>query len=356
MTPSDEQIRMAIAEQANEWYVENRGEPLDREARTRFMVWLKTSPEHVREYLATAELARDLRAAANRAEIPLEPLLERARAQTDQVLTLDPSALALLPATPRSQRSRHWSLAAAAVLAVVALVLWLTRDGERFGLPKTYATARGEQSEWVLPDGSVLHLNTDSEVTLRYLRRERVLDLRRGEAFVQVAHEGERGFRVASGNAQILAVGTQFDVYRKSDAVLVTVVEGTVAVFTGPSQGTPSALPVGAGFQVEIRSQAGVPRPVNAQAAVAWLKRQIAFEDQPLAEVAAEFNRYGGVVLEIDGDTIRGLRISGVFDAYDTDSFATFLETLHGVVVQKAPTRIRVRSVAAADREQQAAR
>jgi hypothetical protein len=43
-----------------------------------------------------------------------------------------------------------------------------------------------------------------------------------------------------------------------------------------------------------------------------------------------------------------------VFDAYDTDSFAAFLETLHGVVVQKTPTRIRVRSVVA-NRERQAA-
>ncbi len=346
---------MAIAEQANEWYVENRGGPLDREARIRFMAWLQASPVHVGEYLAICELARDLDTAANTAKIPLEPLLERARAETVHVVTLDPSARAHAPATTRPRRSRVWSLAAAASLAFVALTtLWITRDGERFGLPRTYSTAHGEQSERVLPDGSVLHLNTDSQVTIHYSRRERVVDLVRGQALFQVAHEAERGFRVAAGNAQVLDVGTQFDVYRRPAAVLVTVLEGTVAVYTGPPQLAPIALRLGAGFQVEVRGEVGLPRPVDARAAVAWLKRQIVFDDQPLGAVADEFNRYGGTALEIDDDTVRALRISGVFDAYDTDSFAAFLETLHGVVVQKTPTRIRVRSLASINREQQA--
>ena len=355
MTPSDEQIRMAIAEQASEWFVENRDGPLDREARSRFMAWLKTSPVHVGEYLAIAGLARDLATAVSTTEIPLEPLLARARAETDQVVTLDPSALGHAPPTTRPRWSRVWSFAAAAALALVALTtLWLARDGERFGLPKVYSTAHGEQSERVLPDGSVLHLNTDSQVTVRYSRHDRVINLDRGEALFQVKHEYTRGFRVATGNAQVLDVGTQVDVYRKSEAVLVTVVEGTVAVYAGPPQSTPNALRLGAGFQVQVRGQVGVPRRVDVRAAVAWLERQIAFEDQPLGEVADQFNRYGGVALEIDDDTVRGLRISGVFDAYDTDSFAAFLQTLNGVVVQKTPTRIRVRSLASINREQQA--
>ena len=76
--------------------------------------------------------------------------------------------------TTRPRASRPWTLAAAAALALVALAtVWWTRDGERFGLPRTYSTGHGEQSVRVLPDGSVLHLNTDSQVTVRYSRRER---------------------------------------------------------------------------------------------------------------------------------------------------------------------------------------
>jgi transmembrane sensor len=349
MTPSDEQIRLAIADQASEWFVENRGGPLDREARSRFMAWLKASPVHVGEYLAIAGLARDLDTAASTTEIPIEALLAQARAQTDPVVTLDPSVSGGAPITTRRRVSRVWSGAAAAALACVALItLWLTRDGERFGLPRTYSTAHGEQSIQVLPDGCVLHLNTDSQVTVHYSRRERVVDLDRGEALFQVTHAGERGFRVAAGNAQVLTVGTQFDVYRRPEAVRVTVVEGTVAVYAGPPSLTltiplpPTAFRMGAGYQVEVRGQVGLPRPVDARAAVAWLKRQIAFENEPLGEVAEEFNRYGRIAIEIDDEALRSLPISGVFDAYDTDSLVAFLATLNGVVVQKTPTRIRI--------------
>jgi transmembrane sensor len=358
MTPSDEQIRLAIADQASEWFVENRGGPLDREARSRFMAWLQASPMHVGEYLAIAGIARDVDAAATTADIPLDTLLARARAQTDPVVTLDSSLPGHAPVTTRPRVSHVWLRAAAAALIVIALTaLWLTRDGERFGLQRTYRTARGEQSELLLPDGSVMHLNTDSQVTVHYSRRERVVDLDRGQALFQVAHEGERGFRVAAGNAQVLDVGTQFDVYRKPDAILVTVVEGTVVVYTGLPSLTPTtllpptSLRVGAGYQVEVRGQVGLPRTVDARAAVAWLKRQIAFDNRPLGEVADEFNRYGRSVFEIDDETVRTLPITGVFDAYDADSFAAFVATLNGVVVRKTPPRIRVLRQPSAPRE-----
>jgi transmembrane sensor len=339
MTPSDKEIRLAIAEQASAWFVDNRDGALDRDARARFIAWLRASPVHVGEYLAIAALACDLKTAAKGTEIPLDTLLARAR-QADQLATLNPSGR--LSVTTHSRVPRLWLFAAAATLACIALTtLLMTRNGERFGLPKTYRTAHGEQTKEMLPDGSVLHLNTDSQVTVHYSSRERLIVLDRGEALFEVLHT-ERGFRVVAGNAQVLDVGTQFDVYRKTNSVLITVVDGTVAVYTGPPQPTPTALSVSAGYQVEVGGQVGVPRPVDVRAAVGWLERQIAFENQPLGDVAKEFNRYGHVPIEIDSQELRSLHITGVFDAYDTDSFVAFLATLDGVLVKKTPIRIRV--------------
>lgn len=358
MAPSNEQIRAAIAEQANEWFIENRCGPLDPKASVRFMVWLKTSPAHVEEYLAAAAVAAEMKTVARATQTPLETLLARARMAADNVVVLEHPLPGQLPTVPRYRVSPGWSRAAAAVLVCVAVVaLWLTRDGERFGLPRTYSTAHGEQSVRVLPDGSVLHLNTDSRVTVHYSRRERVVDLERGQAFFQVMHQGERGFRVVAGNTQILDVGTQFDVYRKPDAVVVTVLEGTAAVYTGPPPITPEnplppgALRVGAGYQVEVRGEVGLPRPVDAHAAVAWLRKQIAFKNERLGAVADEFNRYGGIPIDIEDEALRSLPITGVFDANDTDSFAAFLATLNDVVVQKTATRIRVFRRTATPRE-----
>jgi transmembrane sensor len=353
MTPNDEDIRLAIADRASEWFVENRSGPLNRETSAHFIAWLKASPVHVGEYLAIAGLVRDLDAATRRTDIALEPLLARARAQTDHVVKLDLPVRKQTPVAMRSRVWRPWLRAAAAGLAFMALAaVWMTRDGERFGLPRTYTTAHGEQVEEQLPDGSVLHLNTDSQVTVRYSRRERVVDLDRGEALFQVARSGERGFRVAAGNAQVLDVGTEFDVYRRSDSVRVTVVEGTVAVYTGSPHITPAALRLVAGYQVEIRGTVGLPSAVNARAAVGWLRRQIAFENEPLGAVAEEFNRYGQIPIEIDDEALRKLPITGVFDPYDTESFVVFLAVLNDVVVERTATRVRILSRASALPEQ----
>jgi transmembrane sensor len=346
MTPGNEQVRAGIAEQAGAWFIENRAGPLDAATRAAFTKWLHSSPLHVQEYLAVAVLARDLPAATDMPHASLESLLAEARAPADNVVSLAPDRRA--PTRPRASWFAMWPLATAAAVSAAVLVLcvaiWSVRDGDRFGLPKTYRTAHGELSVRQLPDGSVLHLNTDSELTVRYSRGERLVELVRGEALLQVAHDDKRRFRVAAGEAGVLDVGTQFDVYRGPAAVKVTVVEGTVAVFTVSAP--QAARRVEAGYQVEVGERVGIPRAVDTSAALAWLQRRIAFENRPLGEVAAEFNRYGRNAIEIEGPDLRSLAITGVFDAYDTDSFAAFLGTLPGVQVEKTSTRILVRKLA----------
>src|SRR5262249_23082977 len=153
MTPSDQQVRSAIAAQAAEWFVEHRSGPLDREAQIRFMTWLQTSPTHVQEYLGVAGFARDVAAVGDEPDYAFDALLARVRASTG-------NALGAWQPSPRSvtwlRVAPVWSLAAAIVLVVLAVIVWSARDGERFGLPRTYGTVRGQQSMQKLPDGSVL--------------------------------------------------------------------------------------------------------------------------------------------------------------------------------------------------------
>ena len=219
---------------------------------------------------------------------------------------------------------------------------------------RTYDTGHGEQAAWRLPDGSMLHLNTDSSTTVHYSKTERVVDINRGQALFEVARGDRRRFRVSAGEAQVLAVGTEFDVYRRRDVTLVTVVEGTVTVSVGEPPPSNGIVPPGPSLRVSAGQQAAVeagklwpePIPVDAKAAVAWLHRQIIVEDRPLGEVAEEFNRYGHVRVEIDDPALRALRVSGRFDADDLDSLAAFLGSLDGVAIEKTPTGIRVLTAA----------
>ena len=139
-------------------------------------------------------------------------------------------------------------------------------------------------------------------------------------------------------------------VYREGDSTLVTVVQGQVDVTHAHGQAQAAVDAVGRRVRVsageQLRIRAGVlpasPTRVDIQRSTAWLRRELAFEQQPLSVVAAEFNRYGALPIEIETPALRTLTVSGVFAADDTDSFIAFLRSLEGVGVEVTSTRIRV--------------
>jgi transmembrane sensor len=158
---------------------------------------------------------------------------------------------------------------------------------------------------------------------------------------------------VHAGTTDAVAVGTEFDVYRRPGSTLVTVVSGQVAVSVDRSVPRPTAparllsgLRVGAGQQVSVIGGVlpSAPEATDLRESTAWLERKIIFDQRPLGAVADEFNRYNDIPFTIDDPALRSLTISGSFSAADTDSFAAFLESLDGVRVERLPTRFEVSS------------
>jgi len=107
---------------------------------------------------------------------------------------------------------------------------------------------------------------------------------------------------------------------------------------------TNRTLRVPAGYQARIDDGAlpAQSEAVDTEATVAWLQHKIAFERRPLGEVADEFNRYAAVRFIIEDEELRALRVSGVFNAYDSNSFAAFLESLDDVRIERTAGEIRV--------------
>jgi transmembrane sensor len=363
MKVNEEQVRAAIAEQAGEWFVANDAGPLDVPEAAALAEWLKSSPVHVEQFLGVSVIARDLRELGRDPEFSVDALLASARAEDDApVQSLWPR----VSAPARDPSPRRWVSAAVAMAAVVLVgvglfSLWnagLLAPGSAPGASAAlhYETRHGEQMSLRLADESVVHLNTDSAVTIRYGKGERLITLTAGEADFEVAHDPQRAFRVSAGAAEVVAVGTLFDVRLQSDATVVTVVEGRVTVGLSRSNGklTPLTLQLGANQQIRVAEGAwpAAPSSVDARHVTAWLRRQIVFDQQPLELVAAEFSRYSSKPIEIVTPALRNLQISGVFSTDDTGAFIAFLRSLKDVRVEVTPTRIRVsasRGVAAPD-------
>jgi transmembrane sensor len=361
MISKDEQMRAAVAEQAVDWFLERDERPLDARETAALMAWYTASPINVEEFLGVAVIARDLREAGPDSEHSVEALVARARADDDdRVQRLWPRALAAVS----DLRVRRWQTSAVAIavlgLAIFGLFfLWNLRPIPQQATPEGatalhLATRHGEQQTHRLADASVLHLNTDAAVTVQYSATQRLVTLTSGEAAFEVTHDAKRPFHVFAGSAEVLDLGTKFDVRLRSDSTVVTVVEGRVAVGLSDISESRSMssnprppvrlVELGPNQQVSVSRDEwpATPTTVDAKRTTAWLQRQIAFNHEPLERVAAELNRYAPKPIEIMTPELRKLEITGVFSIDDTEEFLAFLRTLDGVRVDVTATQIRV--------------
>ena len=354
----EEQVRSVIAEQAADWLAAN-DEGLDASEAAALAAWLRASPVHVEEFLRVSVIARDLREARTDPEYSLEAVLARARAEDDTpIRRLWPRVIAPVVGISSSRwLAAAVTLAAVAVLSLGLTTLWKVRfvgpaPGTAGTPTRHFETRHGEQLSRRLEDNSVLHLNTDSAITIRFSKTERLVMLTSGQAEFEVAHDPARAFRVLTGSAEVIAIGTQFDVRLLENSTVVTVIEGRVAVGPSPRLEKRGASPNNAPRYVQVNADQQIrmseaewpatPAAVDAQHTTAWLRREIVFDHEPLERVAAEFNRYAPKPIEIATPALRNLQISGAFATDDTDALIAFLRTLKGVRVEVTATRIRV--------------
>jgi transmembrane sensor len=357
MSRRQDPVRALIATQAQMWFVLHRAGELTAAQRQQFIDWLCESPAHAHEYVALAGFMQDLQQAASKSTTPADVLIERARAEVeDDVVQPFPAARVHEPESASSGpiRTHVWT-ALAAVMATIAVLIaggWWFHDRNH------YQTAHAEQRSWRMPDGSTVHLNSSSEIRVRFDDRQRRIELVRGQALFQVAKDAQRPFWVFAGDTAVKAVGTEFDVYRQPDRTLISVLEGRVAVWRLPDdvfEHARRALDTDAsdgmrqliaqldtdqqamisGKSAEISQRGGTVRKT-----VAWLQRQVVFDHDPLGSAIEEFNRYAERRIRVDGEELRATQISGIFSAYDAESFLRFLERQPDIRVERGTEEI----------------
>jgi transmembrane sensor len=379
ITLSSTGLRRQVISEACEWFIEFRTADATASTRDRFDEWLRHSPEHIQAYLEVAAAWAELPTQDTTARIDVEALVARARASSDEGVVVPiatrgvPSDLSGGPPGARGARRFAPSRALAAVIAAVAIVAgtlgWLS-----WSAGETYTTDVGEQRTVRLADDSIVDLNARSSIRVHFSSSGRIIDLVRGQALFHVARDPQRPFIVRSDATTVRAVGTQFDVYRKDIGLVVTVVEGRVAVVpqlaAAESAASPSDSDAGAGSlamgheptrkmqraartssvllsageQLTVTPTTAVPTPHRADVGVAtaWAQRRLIFDDTPLAEVAAEFNRYSTRRLIVDDPELAGKTLSGVYSSSDPDSLIGFLRAQPSLEVLETDREIRV--------------
>jgi transmembrane sensor len=223
---------------------------------------------------------------------------------------------------------------AIAVVAIAATALYLRPEG--------LATGVGEQRILTLQDGTRVYLNTNSRVVVHFDRQVRRVNLTRGEALFEVAHNPAWPFIVMAGGREVRALGTAFVVRNDPRQLAITLVEGRITVSpqdagdagTPPerqsaeagksTQGpaAPEVLTLDPGERVTFASghPARLDRP-SLEKITAWRRGQISLDNTTLADTAFEINRYSAVHVVVRDPGVAAIRLSGVFRAGDTQNF-----------------------------------
>jgi transmembrane sensor len=188
-----------------------------------------------------------------------------------------------------------------------------------------FATRIGETRSVRLADGSVVTLNTNSRLSVAYTETARNIRLDHGEALFKVAKNKKRPFIVTASDTVVRAVGTSFTVRVLPERpVQVLVQEGVVEVV---HRGVRGSKPVRAVAETQTVVSENAPIAVRTvphiqvERNLAWRYGQIAFENETLADAAAEFARYSNTRIAVD-PAISNRTITGMFAANDPVGFA----------------------------------
>lgn len=327
---------------ATQWFLRTHSEGARVEDLPEFKRWIDDDPRNAVAYRQVAETWADIGSHATAPEI----MAGRRNALDDA-----------RRAAHRRWSVRGWStpLARAAGIAIMligAALFFYWQHG-------VYTTGIGEQRALRLDDGSLVTLDAKSRVRVAYSDSARLLKLERGRARFEVARDPLRPFRVQAGDQWIVAHGTEFNVERVAGTVLVTLLEGRVAVTgieagprhaiaqiageSAPATATTAAaspqgiieLTAGQGLHVRANGSATLLPKIDVERATAWQSGKLFFDNEPLASAVERVNRYSKLQIEVS-PAVADVRVSGVFKAGDGEAFIEAVAAYFPVQVERS--------------------
>ncbi|RMX07911.1 DUF4880 domain-containing protein [Corticibacter populi] len=361
----------AVEQQAAEWLVQQDAADWSEEKQREFERWLGSAPGHASAYRHVRKTWQALgqlidapelydsglgqRHTPPRQEVPPYPYPAPARpmqagegAHVPGGGRAGPGSIRFFRQGSRSTITWFASFGMLMLLAVVFLVLPQGAQNPLIALRADYLTKPGELKAIALPDGSLMELDGNSAIAIGYDGRQRQVRLLHGQAWFHprpvvpaggAAGAEERPFVVAADNGHTRALGTQFIVQKKRNAVLVAGIEHQVRVSLDQAAGPVTLLP---GQAVQYGADGfGPVVAADVDLAQAWRKGRLVFEHEELRDVVATLNRYSKrpIVLR-GGEAVARRSFSGVFPSADPERIIQVMERELGLKSLRTPLAI----------------
>lgn len=345
MSEPEDDDKDQLWSEASLWFARMRS-PDAEEFRPEFEEWLARGALHRRYYNRATEYWINSEAAYSKGRQQIRGSVERAP-------------------EPSPKRRLKWrampALVLAAVLAAGSITVWVTHPGTEGGsaVPlrtraeapsgiSQFVTTAGEHRRVWLPDGSAVMLAGGTMLNVKFDATMRGLELNRGNARFEVAHEF-RPFVVFAGGGSVTAHGTVFDVGVTADhRVSVRLIKGSVDVrFPGArrGKGEPSIRRLEPGdtvtFETSPGQSSGRAQSASDSAAIQSARD---YRDVRVADIVREANRLSKVPIRFADPALEQEKISGRFRIDDATTLAERLATLFDLAVDRSnPAEILLR-------------
>lgn len=252
-------------------------------------------------------------------------------------------------ATTNNKKSVLVPVLRIAVVIVIVLIAYFAAR-QHSGVPQNdndqsvlveKVTQGGQKYSLTLSDGTQVRLNSDSKLVYpkRFDNNKREVFLE-GEAFFDVVKHEKRPFIIKSADLTTTVLGTSFNMkVFPQEISQVTVATGKVRVTSGNSQSTIKSHLLIRGEQINYNPSSGRIRKneVDIERFLAWKDGILIFEEMKLHEATKILERWYGVTITFDNDTVRNCRIvRGTYEDenlfYVLKSFQYFLGFEYKVV------------------------
>lgn len=285
--------------EANAWLLRVHSGMLSEEERQEFVAWRRRDSTNDVQFRQAERFWQALDGLAD--QVP-----KRQSSRDNASVHPTPGQPTAIRRIKHSASKRRWPVALAATVMIVTLAAVFWPILELY--ISDYHTRAGEQISLALADGSTVHLNTRSALSISLSDQRRGLSLKRGEALFEVAHDPSRPFEVEVNGRVVRAIGTTFNIDHHDRQTAVSVLEGVVRLLYKDE-----ALDIPAGYRItyETDGQPSAPEPFNPPRITAWHRHELLFDDMPLDQIIDQLNRYRiGRIFIVDSQ-LRARRLSG---------------------------------------------
>lgn len=252
------------------------------------------------------------------------------------------------------KRWHTWKVAAAAIVGIIlvsAAWLMLQRSGE-----ETFATNYAEVKQFILPDQSVVTLNSNSNIKFRkdWAKGEPREVWLEGEAFFDVKHLNRNSrnvlpserFIVHVGKMNVEVLGTSFNVNDRNSITEVLLQTGKVRIGFDDPATEMIVMEPGELAKIDQGSKSVTREKTDTTAKLLWKQRKLLLNNTSVKELFDRLENEFGYKAEIENKAILEKQLSGtsLISLEDEEALFRSLEVILNVIITRNGNTLHVKN------------